>query len=432
MEVEFRSYLFFLFSILELLIARFGESEFGFHIDASEHLLNNPKKFIGTVSEIFETHVKKVWFESPGSIATSKELEQGEVGPEIFTSLMDPILVNTKFGGGKEIFKNYSDLMRDFLETSSDSWTLESTKVSLKTGEVQVLENHVLHKTDSQNVFDSTEDDEFPPAVLFSPKTQHLASLMIWMDILTKIESLEFPMQPEVKVDVNLLCYKPIVVFSQCLKIFGSFQNIEHPVKVLKRAQKKGLISFYATSLLTEMLRFASKLRAKLHLDENYAINGEEIEFNTFSEQERSFIEFCQTIFGRMKKSLEIMIFDGGFEKHRSWNSVMLSLSRDLILHAVQVRDIFSKFSIADGTRESTKAWNLEKEKLLNCLLPKFSDVVFQNTEFAKISPIMVDRIKGTFFMKERGGRGKEKGERRKDKGGRRKEETESGRTEEG
>jgi hypothetical protein len=103
---------------------------------------------------------------------------------------MDPILVNTKFAGGKEIFKDYLDLMHDFLETSSDSWTLESTKVSLRTGEVQVLENHVLQKTDSQNLFASAEDDEFPPAVLSLPKTRHLTSLMIWMDILTKIDSL--------------------------------------------------------------------------------------------------------------------------------------------------------------------------------------------------------------------------------------------------
>jgi hypothetical protein len=242
-------------------------------------------------------------------------------------------------------------------------------------------------------------------------------------------------MKPEMEVDIKLLCYKPIVVFSQCLKIFGNFQKIEHPVTVLKRSQKTGLISFYATTLLTEMLKFASKLRAKLHLSENYPINGEKKEFHTFSEQDKSFIEFCRTIFGRMKKSLEIMIFDGGYEKFQNWNSVMLSLSRDLILHAVQVRDIFSvepwitcleELPVANGTRESTKVWNLEKEKVLDCLLPKFSDEVFQNAEFAKTPPIMVDRIKGTILPlqnKEGGGRRQELGGKRQAEGGGRKAE---------
>jgi hypothetical protein len=414
-ESEFRGYLFFLFSIFEFLIVRFGESKVGFRIDPSEHLLESIKQFIGTVSEIFQMHVQNIWFESPGRIATSKELESGEIRPEIFTSLLNPALVNSEFGGDI-LFGSYLDLMHEFLETQVDSWTIESTKASLEFGDIQTSEDHILFKNDpdSEKRFTKNSDSYFP-STLSLPKTRHLASLLTWMDILTKIDLLEFPFSPETKVDVKLVCHKPIVVFAQCLKIFGNLKKSrmekEHPSEIFTMAHKAGLISFLSAKFLVELLKHFTKLRARLHLDKYYTKTGEKKKFSKFSESEKHFLEFCQTIFSKMKTILKVMLFDKGFQKFQSWNSVMTSLSLDLVSRAVQVGEFFSTFQelwiscldglpFADGTRESTRIWKMEKEKLLECLLPKFSSDIFQRSENKSTSLILVDRIKGKCFFK--------------------------------
>jgi hypothetical protein len=54
------------------------------------------------------------------------------------------------------------------------------------------------------------------------------------MDILVKIDLLEFSLGPEKSVDVKLVCYKPIVIFSQCLKIFGNFRMDSNSDSVLQ------------------------------------------------------------------------------------------------------------------------------------------------------------------------------------------------------
>jgi hypothetical protein len=152
------------------------------------------------------------------------------------------------------------------------------------------------------------------------------------------------------------------VILAQTLKIFGNIgfgnwdsinsadpnigknlERIEHPSQIFKIAHIKGLISYLALQLLLEMLEASSKLRSKLHASGKYSELGEKRKFSEFSESQQSFIEFCQTIFIRMKKSLGVMIFHKGFEKFGTWNSVMASLSMDLVLHATGVREYFSK-----------------------------------------------------------------------------------------
>jgi hypothetical protein len=451
---SFHSYLFFLFSIFEFFLVRLGESEFGFRIDPSEHILTSPQKLIGTVSEIFKTHVQKIWFQSPGLIACSEEPDLGEEGrSEIFTSLLNPCLVNLEFGG-IEIFSEYSDLMREFLETQVDPWTLKATKLSLESGKILTDPHHMLENSENSeksekseksgnswrgqfgNILTPTSQVQGPatfqyfPGTLSPPKTRHLAALMIWMDILAKIEFLEFPLAPEREVDVKLICHKPLVILAQALKIFGNIgfgnwdsinsaepnnfgkklEHIEHPSQIFKSAHIKGLISYLALQLLLEMLEASSKLRSKLHASGIYSELGEKRKFSEFSESQQSFIEFCQTIFSRMKKSLDGMIFHKGFEKFGTWNSVMVSLSMDLVLHATGVREYFSKFQkqwitclsqlpLVDGTRESTKIWKLQKEKVLYSLLQPLSAKVFQQP---KSGPkIVIDRVKGSFLVRK-------------------------------
>jgi hypothetical protein len=325
LEQIFRSYLYFLFSIFELLITRVGESEFGFRIDQSDGLAS-PQKFIGTVSEIFEMHVQKIWFETPGVIACSREPELVEEGKsENFAAMLNPELINTD-SGGKQLFENYLVVMNNFLETQVDSWTMKAATESLECGVIHKDPAHVLQKVSEGDYKDLEQQD----SALTFPLTRHLASLLIWMDILNKINSLE-PFKSDTTIDVKLVCYKPLVMLAQCLKVFGNFgTKIKHPSQIFRKAHALGLISFFAFQLLTTMLKTSCKLRARCHKDVNiYSRSSEKIEFSDFLCSEQAFITFCHIIFGRMKNSLSLIICHEGFQKYHSWKSVMVLASQN-------------------------------------------------------------------------------------------------------
>jgi hypothetical protein len=145
-ESLYRSYLFFLFSIFEFFIIRLGESECGFRIDTSEHLLAKPNIFFGTPLEIFEKHVQNIWFKSPGVLARSEIPEICQDGPELFTSLLHPFLVNSYDPGSIEVYHDFVKLLDFFLDTQSDLWTVNAVKQSSETGLLDISESHLLEK----------------------------------------------------------------------------------------------------------------------------------------------------------------------------------------------------------------------------------------------------------------------------------------------
>jgi hypothetical protein len=402
-EVSFRSYLYFLFSIFEFFIIRFGELEFGFQLDLSEHILESPQMFIGTVPEIFSKNVQKIWFERPGTIACYNNPKVGKAGTsEIFTSFLNPFLINSD-NGGRKLYGEYSELLKNFLETKVDVLTMNVTKLSWESGIIQKLSGHVL-----ENGFDEMGLNQQDGSTLTFPQTRHLVALLIWMDILKKIKTLDLGKT----IDAKLVCDKPLVAFAQCLKIFGNintdkFGKLRHPSEIFDKAHKAGFISFVALRFLVGMLETSCKLRAKWHENAvTYQKLGKRRELSEFLGSEQIYLRFCHTLFGNMKESLSVMIFQKGFEKFHSWKSVMHSLSTDLVLHAMELKKQYlqerwmtclNELPLADGTRESTIKWKQDKERILDCLLPHFSSSIFQSTHCQHT--ILVDRTKGSIFI---------------------------------